>query len=106
MFIKVLDYLGVKTGVKIDNVRAEYDDSTEIVKIYGKLYKMENYTKKRRRVRIMCDIIDKDDRLLISQNGKIFGEIDILDKVSFSIIIKNFTLVDWKETSSLKLYII
>ena len=106
MKIRILDALGVKTGIRIDNVRAEYDDSKEEIKIFGRLYKMENFSNRNRESVVMCDFVDRNKRIIYCQKAEIYGDIDLLDKITFSIIIKEYSLIDWEDTLQIFLYII
>ena len=106
MKIRILDVLGIKTGIRIDNVRAEYDEAKEVMKICGRLFKMENYSKRNHEPVVMCDLEDRNKRIICCQKGEIYGDIDLLYKTTFSFIIKEFSLIDWKDTSQIYLYII
>lgn len=104
--IQIIDALGIKSGIRIDNVTAEYDENKESMRIFGKLYKMDNYSHFDHKPTVLCELYDEKKGILNCQKGKIYGDITILDNVTFSCIIKEYSLIDWNETSQILLYVI
>ena len=97
---------GIKSGIQIQNVRAEYDEERQTLKIYGKLCKRDYFIKKKNRPVIICEINDIYGRILSSYEGKIYGNLNLIEKTSFAFEIKDYSIVDWHETSVIQLLII
>lgn len=103
MVVQIIDVLGIETGVHISNVRAEYDEKRKRIKIYGKLCKREYYDEKVHSRRIICIMYDGYDKIITSQEGVIFGDFSYRKTAIFKIVVEEFDLIDWNETSKILL---
>ncbi len=105
MKVNVKDCLGIDSGVRIDNVRAVYDEKKENMRISGMLYFREHYQSDNHEPVIVCTVLDKSECLITAATGTYWGNINQMNAVPFCVTINGYSFLEWNETSKIELYV-
>lgn len=107
MELKIIDMLGVESGIQIGNVNSLIEQGNNRVIIRGIMSANNKMLLYGVEPEIMCDVLDNCGRIIMCKEGIHHGLISISGKATFEVDIREIdSEVSWDDISEIQLSVI